>query len=242
MSSLLSTASSFISTGKTRVLPSLKEAAKIGDELTCDVIVNRETKFDCEVTEFPVEDGFSVADHCIRKPMGLTLEVLFTPTPVTWFNSALGGSQHTLNRVLNAVMAIWKAGEPITITLVDAIYTDMVMTSAPMPRRVEDGYCYKATLQFQHVRKVTQRTEEVDDESTSSDAQGKAGSTSAEGGSASTQDIGTGLTTVDSTTTTGIDTNNIDLSQYGSVGVGLEATAYMAASSITSCLGGVTYW
>lgn len=232
----------------TGILPKLTQPAQIGDMLECDVILSRTTTFESEVTQFPVEDGFSISDHCIRKPMKLTLEVLFTPTPVTWFLSALGGSRHSLNRVIDAVMDIWKKGEPVTIKLVDAIYTDMVMTSAPMPRRTEDGYCYKAILEFQHVRRVTQRTEDIPEDGCNADAQGKAGQTGKDGGMAATEEIGTGLQTIDPSTVndaesgdiwTQIATGNVDLSQFGAIGVGLEHTAAMATVSIAQSMGGM---
>jgi len=232
----------------TGVLPKLTQPAQIGDMLECDVILSRTTTFESEVTQFPVEDGFSISDHCIRKPMKLTLEVLFTPTPVTWFLAALGGSRHSLNRVIDAVMDIWKKGEPVTIKLVDAIYTDMIMTSAPMPRRTEDGYCYKAILEFQHVRRVTQRTEDIPEDGCNADAQGKAGQTGKDGGMAATEEIGTGLQTIDPSTVndaesgdiwTQIATGNVDLSQFGAIGVGLEHTAAMATVSIAQSMGGM---
>lgn len=232
----------------TGILPKLTQPAQIGDMLECDVILSRTTTFESEVTQFPVEDGFSISDHCIRKPMKLTLEVLFTPTPVTWFLAALGGSRHSLNRVIDAVMDIWKKGEPVTIKLVDAIYTDMVMTSAPMPRRTEDGYCYKAILEFQHVRRVTQRTEDIPEDGCNADAQGKAGQTGKDGGMAATEKIGTGLQTIDPSTVndaesgdiwTQIATGNVDLSQFGAIGVGLEHTAAMATVSIAQSMGGM---
>lgn len=232
----------------TGILPKLTQPAQIGDMLECDVILSRTTTFESEVTQFPVEDGFSISDHCIRKPMKLTLEVLFTPTPVTWFLAALGGSRHSLNRVIDAVMDIWKKGEPVTIKLVDAIYTDMVMTSAPMPRRTEDGYCYKAILEFQHVRRVTQRTEDIPEDGCNADAQGKAGQTGKDGGMAATEEIGTGLQTIDPSTVndaesgdiwTQIATGNVDLSQFGAIGVGLEHTAAMATVSIAQSMGGM---
>ena len=232
----------------TGILPKLTQPAQIGDMLECDVILSRTTTFESEVTQFPVEDGFSISDHCIRKPMKLTLEVLFTPTPVTWFLAALGGSRHSLNRVIDAVMDIWKKGEPVTIKLVDAIYTDMVMTSAPMPRRTEDGYCYKAILESQHVRRVTQRTEDIPEDGCNADAQGKAGQTGKDGGMAATEEIGTGLQTIDPSTVndaesgdiwTQIATGNVDLSQFGAIGVGLEHTAAMATVSIAQSMGGM---
>ena len=113
------------------VMPKVSEPAQIGDYLTVDVVMSRETKFDSEVSEYPVEDGFPIADHVTRKPMTLSLDVVFTPTPVTHLQRFTGA--HSLNSVTNMLMQIYQAGEPVTIKMVDAIYTDMVMTSAPLP-------------------------------------------------------------------------------------------------------------
>jgi hypothetical protein len=250
-SSVSGLGSGFISRGPQRILPRLTQPAQIGDYLECDVVLAYTPQFDADVTEFPVEDGFSIADHCIRKPMKLTMEVLFTPTPVTWYSAIMGGGRHTLNRCLNAIMDIWKKGEPVTIKTASAIYTDMVLTSAPMPRRADDGYCYKCTLQFVHVRRVTQRTEDIPEDGCNADAQGKAGETNKDGGAASTQEIGTGLQTVDAPSVaqssgdiwTDIATGAIDLSQFGDIGTGLEASAAMAQTAIArSMSGGGVLW
>lgn len=248
-----------VSRGSNTIMPNLVEPALIGEYLQCDVIIGRETAFNSDVTEYPVEDGFSISDHVIRKPLTLSLDVLFTPTPVTW-NSVIGG--HSLNTVANQIMQIYEAGEPVTIKLHDAIYTDMIMTSAPLPRKVEDGYCYKCQLNFTHVRRVIQRSEDVPEEYAGADASGKAGKTETDAGAASTMDIGggtgnasddaraaasaqqaahskTGMTTVEPSGAkkSSIYTSGIDLSQYGSFGVGLEARAYMAMSSLSDALG-----
>lgn len=217
------------------------QPAKIGDYLTVDVVMSRETNFDSEVTEYPVEDGFPIADHVVRKPMRLSMDVVFTPTPVTWGNSFLGG--RTLNAVTNMLMQIYQKGEPVTITLVDAIYTDMVMTSAPLPRNVENGYCYRCQLEFTHVRRVVQRTEDVPEEYAANDAAGKAGTTEKDGGAAAQTEIGTGLQTVDASAGSagggilGINTDNIDFGQLGAMATGSEATAYMAAYSVYQSIG-----
>ena len=61
--------SSFVSRGPQQVLPKLTQPAQIGDYLECDVVLNYTTQFDSDVTDFPVEDGFSISDHCIRNPL-----------------------------------------------------------------------------------------------------------------------------------------------------------------------------
>lgn len=222
------------------VMPKPTQPAKIGDYLTVDVVMSRETNFDSEVTEYPVEDGFPIADHVVRKPMRLSMDVVFTPTPVTW-GSLLGG--RSLNAVTNMLMQIYQKGEPVKITLVDAIYTDMVMTSAPLPRNVENGYCYRCQLEFTHVRRVVQRTEDVPEEYAANDAAGKGGTTEKDGGAAAQTEIGTGLQTVNVSAGSagggilGINTDNIDFGQLGAMATGSEATAYMAAYSVYQSIG-----
>ena len=87
--------------------------ATIG-ELKCDAVVEREMKFESEVTENPVEDGFNVADHVSRKPLTLQMSVMFTPTPVTWFNEN-ENYQNRLNEVVNALQDIYKKGASVTL-------------------------------------------------------------------------------------------------------------------------------
>ncbi|WP_301860195.1 phage baseplate protein, partial [uncultured Megasphaera sp.] len=189
------------------ILPNVTEPAQIGPYLTVDVVMSRETKFDSEVSEYPVEDGFPIADHVTRKPMTLSLDVVFTPTPVTHMQRFIGA--HSLNSVTNTLMQIYQAGEPVTIKMVDAIYTDMVMTSAPLPKNVDNGYCYRCQLEFTHVRRVVQRTEDVPEEYAQNDAAGKAGTTEKDGGAAFTSNIGTGLQTVEpGSRRPGINTDN----------------------------------
>lgn len=228
--------------------------AKIGD-LTVDCMLTKESRFDSDVTDNPIETGFVISDHVIRKPLELTMEVVFTPTPVTFggsSNSLLsnipvlsfvgsssnGNGSGRMNDVVNGIMSIYQAGEPITIETTDAIYTDMVMVSAPLPRSVENGYCYRMSLTFRHVVKVTQRTEEVPEDGAAADASGKAGETEKAGGAASQTEIGTGMTTRDGTTSTGVSTSGIDFSNAGGISIGMEQTATAAATVIGFALGG----
>lgn len=217
-----------------KITRDITEPATIGD-LQVDVVVSKETTFDSEVTQYPVEDGFPVADHVTRNPMALTMEVVCTPTPVTFF-ADLGANQNRLNEVTNAIMKIYNEGYPITVKTADAIYKDMVMTHAPLPRRVDDGLCYKMQIDFVHVRRVKPKTEDVPEGQTSSEAEGKAGESEKDGGTADQNDIGTGMTTVDNTATVEVDTSFQDYSNMGNILTGQEITAYVCASVISRIL------
>jgi len=203
---------------------------KIGD-LLVDAVLSRETTLDSEVTENPVEDGFCVADHVVRKPIKLSLECIFTPTPITWSNS--GGRFFKLQSVAQALEKIYKAGEPITVETSDAIYTDMVMTHAPLPRSIQDGIMYKMSIDFVHVRLVKQKTAEKTD----AEAEGKSGESEINAGTASQKDICTGMTMRGGTPSLDMDATAIDTSASGSISTGNVITANRAAISIAAALG-----
>ena len=219
------------------LLRQLITPCKIGDALEIDVLKEYEVTFESEVTENPVETGFIVADHVIRKPLSLKLTAVFTPTPVT-FLSHFGGvpNVNRLNDVANTLMQIYQKADPVTITLHDAIYDNMVMLTAPLRRNVQNGICYEMELNFKHVVVVEQRTEEVPEEYASNDAQGKAGQTEKDGGTAEQKDIGTGMTTVANTATVDISSLQADYNANGDISTGKEITATVAAVSIISAL------
>lgn len=89
------------------LMPKLTEPAKIGD-LSVDVLLETETNFDSEVTENPVEDGSIIADHVQRKPMSLKMQVVFTPTPIS-FGTV---DNNRLQNVANSLMKIYLNREP----------------------------------------------------------------------------------------------------------------------------------
>ena len=114
--------------------------ATIGD-LQCDCIVDHVTAFNSSVTEHPIEGGFVIADHVARQPMKLSLTAIITPTPVSYFRIMGGSNPDRLGEAASYLEQVHLAGEPITIVLPDGIYDSMVMTSCPLPRNVQDGFC-----------------------------------------------------------------------------------------------------
>lgn len=213
----------------------LPTPSKIGD-LEVDAIISREASFDSEVTENPVETGFVIADHVNRKPLSLKMEVVFTPTPATFMQYFGGSNPFRLTQVANQIMQIYQKGEPITITTPDAIYDNMVMTRAPLPRNVQNGFCYKMQLEFKHVVIVTQRTEDIPEEYAANDAAGKAGTTEKDAGMAQQTDIGTGMTTVVNTDGVPVNTLGSDYSVGGNFQTGNEITSNVAVNNIVNSL------
>ena len=212
--------------------------ATIGD-LQCDCIVDHVTTFSSQVTEHPIEGGFVIADHVARQAMRLSLTAIITPTPVSYFRIMGGSNPDRLGEAASYLEQVHLAGEPITIVLPDGIYDSMVMTSCPLPRNVQDGFCYRLALEFTHVTIVSQKTEEIPEQNASGDAVCKAGATGTDAGASSQVNIGTGLTVRDNKKYLALNTNQIDLRNLGQIQTGIELTASRAAYSVYRSLGGI---
>lgn len=207
--------------------------------LQVDCIVDHTTTFSSKVTEHPIEGGFVIADHVAREAMKLSLTAIITPTPVSYFRIMGGANPDRLSGASAYFEQLHLKGEPITIVLPDAIYENMVMTSCPLPRNVENGFCYKLALDFVHVTIVDQKTESVPEQKASGDAKGKAGATGTDAGASSQVNIGTGLTVRSNKKYLSLNTNQIDLRNLGQIQTGIELTASRCAYSVYRSLGGI---
>jgi hypothetical protein len=115
----------------------------------------------------------------------------------------------------------------------------MAMTSCPLPRNVQDGFCYRVALEFKHVVIVSQKTEEIPEQNASGDAVGKAGATGTDAGASSQVNIGSGLIVRNNKNYIALNTNQIDLRNLGQIQTGIELTASRAAYSVYRSLGGL---
>ena len=212
--------------------------ATIGD-MQVDCVVDHVTSFDSQVTEHPIEGGFVIADHVARQAMKLSVTVIITPTPVSYFRIMGGSNPDRLGEASAYFEQLHLAGEPITIVLPDRICENMVMTSCPLPRNVQNGFCYRLGLEFTHVTIVSQKTEEIPEQNASGDAVGKAGATGTDAGASSQVNIGTGLTVRDNKKYLALNTNQIDLRNLGQIQTGIELTASRCAYSVYRSLGGI---
>ena len=212
--------------------------ATIGD-FQVDCVVDHITSFDSSVTEHPIEGGFVIADHVSRQPMKLSVTVIITPTPVSYFRIMGGSNPDRLGEASAYFEQVHLKGEPITIVLPDRICENMVMTSCPLPRNVQNGFCYRLGLEFSHVTIVSQKTEEIPEQNASGDAVGKAGATGTDAGASSQVNIGTGLTVRGNKKYLALNTNQIDLRNLGQIQTGIELTASRCAYSVYRSLGGI---
>ncbi len=213
------------------LIPVLLEPSMFED-MEFDVLQEISQSYDAELTDNPVETGFVIADHVIKKPVKVNLTVLFTPTCVTWADRRGGVAQTRLQDVEKQIYAIRDKGEPGTVKTQLNIYENMVLTSAKL-NRDKSGFKITANLEFTQAIIVDTQMADVPEEyadqaanaaasdATSADsttAQSQAGATNTNAGTASTSTISA-------------DTNNADTSETGS-----EETASTANKSILASM------
>lgn len=207
------------------------EPTKIGN-LMVDAVISRETTFASEVSEYPVETGFVVSDHVTRQPVKLSMEVIFTPTPVTYLDSK---DINKINTTTAELIEIYKNGEPITVETSDMIYENMVLTNAPIRRTIEDGICLRLQLDFQQVTIVTEKMADQ----TSEEAEGKSGDSEVEGGTAAQEDIGL---TVKEDYNNGFDMDNTEVDKSVGGDYSTEAAAVCEATATALAIALVARW
>lgn len=188
-----------------------------------EVLLERTPNYDSEVTSNPVETGFVISDHVIKKQNKLNITALFTPTPVTWNERQGGANASRLVEVEERLKAIRNTGEPITITTPDNIYENMVITSISLPRD-NKGYSIKANLEFAEVIRVDTQTADVPEQYVALAAQAQAGQTDTDAGTAQTETITA-------------PTNNTDTATTGSEETADTANKSWAASAVDGIFG-----
>ena len=173
------------------LFPAPKDPTKIG-AIECDVLIDQEITLNSEVTEHPVEDGFPVHDHVIRRPVKLAMTIAISNMPVTWYDRLGGNSPDRMSDAISKLEEIYKAGDPITIATADKLYENMVMTDCRIPKNRENGKILRVPLEFTQIRKVQVKTADIPAEYVDALTKGKVGETKQDAGTAKTEDIGTG--------------------------------------------------
>ena len=164
------------------------EPTKIG-VIEVDVMVESEFNLESEVSEYPVEDGFVISDNVTAKPIKLSLVVMITPMPITWFENFKETAQDRVFNAIDEFYLIWERMEPITIVTKAKVWENMVMTSCPIRRNIEDGVALKVACDFVQVRKVNTKTEQIPAEYVDLLTKPKAGASNTDAGTAESSTV-----------------------------------------------------
>lgn len=125
-----------------------------------DALLEESKTFSASIPAYPVEDGFPVSDTIILEPLSLQMTLYTSNTPVTWLYRH--GSSNDRVRLICAMLEnLWLEKKLVKIVTMDAIYTDMGLTSISLKKSREIGYAREISLSAQKVRVTERKTAEI---------------------------------------------------------------------------------
>jgi len=140
--------------------------AMIGD-LPVDVVKRSQPIYEYEVTQAPVEEGANISDHRKARPIGLSMDCIFTDPDFS--ASAVG--QARLNGTFSTdswldkkrkLDAIKESSEVVTVVTEFETYDSMVLTRVSVDRTASTSNALFVSLQFMDIRIVSSAVTDVD--------------------------------------------------------------------------------
>ena len=152
--------------------------AKLND-IAFDAIVTRETSYEADVPEYPIETGFYVSDAVLRKPITLTVTAFISDSPVTWRDLR---SRNRLTKTLKELENLYFAGELVTFSTSDKVYSSMAITSLTVPETEDMANAVEVSFTLKQIRVTKSRTKTIPAD------YGLGGTTAESGGTANTSE------------------------------------------------------
>ena len=144
-----------------------------------DALIEDSRTYEADAPSYPVERGFSISDSLILKPLSLTMTLILTPTPVTWYERH-GAGLSRVQDVIKQLEDLYFQKEPVTVTTPERTYQNMAILSFELSSSPDTGYTREIPISFQEIRITESAT------TTIPDSYGRSGATGTNAGTAST--------------------------------------------------------
>ena len=118
-----------------------------------DVLADVNNQYTQDIPEYPVEDGYSVSDTIILRPMVLNVVAYIGNLPVTW-KSRHGVSPGRTEQVKAELENLYFSKALVTVEMTGRSYSNMGITSMTISK-INNSY-YEVSLSMKEVN-VTQR-------------------------------------------------------------------------------------
>lgn len=150
--------------------------ARIG-RITFDAIIKRETVYEADAPEYPVESGFYVSDSVLKKPVTLNVTAFISDSPVTWSHLR---EKNRLEATINKLEKLYFSGEMFVFYTSKKNYNNMVMTSLTIPETEDMGNAVEISFTLKQIRVTKAKTSIIPED------YGLGGNTAGSGGTAGT--------------------------------------------------------
>lgn len=114
-----------------------KRPVKI-DGIEFDALMTSSESHSADVPDYPCEDGYSVHDTIVTKPMELSLTLFLSNNPVTWYNR-LGNTKDRVQVVEESLRALFAARKKMTVLTATDKFKNMCITSVGINKSKENG-------------------------------------------------------------------------------------------------------
>lgn len=108
------------------------------DGIEFDALISSSENLSADVPDYPCEDGYSVHDTIITKPMELSLTLFLSNNPVTWYNR-LGNNQDRVQVVEEKLRSLFAKRKKITVLTATDKFRNMCITSVSIGKSKENG-------------------------------------------------------------------------------------------------------
>ena len=147
------------------------------DGIYFDAIITRETTYESDVPEYPIETGFYVTDAILRKPVTLNVKAFISNSPVTWRHLR---SSNRLSSTVKKLEELYFSGKLVTFSTSKKVYTSMAITSITVPETEEMANAVEVSITLKQVRVTKSKTKTIPAD------YGLGGDTAESGGTANT--------------------------------------------------------
>lgn len=149
------------------------------DGIPFDALLDETRVYEAESPDYPVENGFTVNDTIILKPLSLSMTLFVTDTPVTWLKQGHGG-RGWADSVIQRLEKLYFSKNPVTVVTSDKTYKSMAIQSITIAKSAEVGYARQIPITFKEIRVTQSRQASIPA------SYGKSGASGANAGAAST--------------------------------------------------------
>lgn len=103
-----------------------------------DAFITSSESHGAEVPDYPCENGYSVHDTIVTKPMELSMTLFLSSNPVTWYNR-LGNNVDRVQVVEEKLRALFAARKVFTVLTATDKFKNMCFTSVGITKSKENG-------------------------------------------------------------------------------------------------------
>lgn len=125
-----------------------------------DACITRTFEATAEATQWPIEDGSSISDHIIVQPRAVSLDLVFSPTPLVGVQGPAAGDTRP-QQAFDLLQDALATRAEVTVTTPDGKIQSLALVAVTSPQTAADGYSRTVSVRAQQIAKVSSQEASV---------------------------------------------------------------------------------